>query len=57
MNTLTIREVAREIAHLYCPMSPMGIDALSQILVPLKFQKGDIVWVVGEKDNLDRINR
>ena len=21
------------------------------------FQKGDIVWVVGEKDNLDRINR
>ena len=48
MNSIIIREVAREIAHLYCPMSPMGIDALAQILVPLKFQKGDIVLPEGE---------
>jgi len=47
-QAIIIREVAREIAHLYCPMSPMGIDALSQILVPLKFQKGDIVLPEGE---------
>ena len=44
----TTREVAREIARLYCTMSPMGIDTLSQILVPMKFQKGDIVLPEGE---------
>ncbi len=44
----TTRDVAREIARLYCRLSPMGIDALSQILVPLKFQKGDIVLPEGE---------
>jgi CRP-like cAMP-binding protein len=44
----TTRDVAREIARLYCKMSPMGIDALSQILVPMKFQKGDIVLPEGE---------
>ena len=44
----TTRDVAREIARLYCKLSPMGIDALSQILVPMKFQKGDIVLPEGE---------
>jgi CRP-like cAMP-binding protein len=44
----TTRDVAREIARLYCKLSPMGIDTLSQILVPLKFQKGDIVLPEGE---------
>ncbi|MBQ7572418.1 MAG: Crp/Fnr family transcriptional regulator [Bacteroidaceae bacterium] len=44
----TTRDVAREIARLYCRLSPMGIDALSQILVPMKFQKGDIVLPEGE---------
>ena len=44
----TTRDVAREIARLYCKLSPMGIDALSQILVPLKYQKGDIVLPEGE---------
>ena len=44
----TTRDVAREIARLYCKLSPMGIDALSQILVPMRFQKGDIVLPEGE---------
>ena len=44
----TPREVAREISSLYCKMSPLGIDVLSQILVPIKLQKGDIVLPEGE---------
>lgn len=44
----TPRDVAREIARIYCRMSPFGIDSLSQILVPMKFQKGDIVLPEGE---------
>lgn len=44
----TTRDVAREIARLYCTLSPMGIDALSQTLVPMKFQRGDIVLPEGE---------
>ena len=43
-----MREVAREIANLYCKLSPMGIDALSQMLVPMKFQKGDVVLPEGQ---------
>ncbi|MDE5788192.1 MAG: cyclic nucleotide-binding domain-containing protein, partial [Bacteroidaceae bacterium] len=42
------RDIAREITRLYCRLSPMGIDTLSQILVPMKFQKGDIVLSEGE---------
>ena len=44
----TTRDVAREISSIYCKLSPMGIDSLSQILVPLKYQKGDIVLPEGE---------
>lgn len=44
----TTRDVAREISRLYCKMSPLGIDVLSQILVPMKLQKGDIVLPEGE---------
>ncbi len=44
----TTRDVAREIARLYCKLSPMGIDALEQIIRPMKFQKGDIVLPEGE---------
>jgi len=44
----TTRDVARDIARIYCKMSPLGIDALSQILVPMKFQKGDIVLPEGD---------
>lgn len=46
--TNTTRDIAREIARIYCTLSPMGIEALSQMLVPLKFQKGDIVLPEGD---------
>lgn len=48
MNAPPPRDIAREIARIYCKMSPMGIDALSQILVPMKYHKGDIVLSEGE---------
>ena len=37
------RDIAREIARLYCPLSPEGCEALSTILRPMKFQKGDTI--------------
>ena len=37
------RDVAREIARIYCRLSPSGIEALSEILVPFKYSKGDVV--------------
>lgn len=42
------RDVAREIARIYCRLSPSGIDALSGILVPYKYAKGDVVLPEGE---------
>lgn len=42
------RDVAREIARIYCRLSPEGIHALSEILVPFKFAKGDVVMEEGE---------
>ncbi len=42
------RDVARDIARIYCTLSPIGVDALSQMLVPLKFQKGDIIMREGD---------
>lgn len=43
-----IKDIAREIARIYCPLSPMGINALANILVPLKFQKGEHVFPEGK---------
>ena len=45
--TSTNRDIAREITRIYCPLSPMGVEALSSLLVPLKFHKGDIVMPEG----------
>lgn len=42
------RDVAREIARIYCRMSPAGVEALSEILVPYKFAKGDVILPEGE---------
>ena len=42
------REVAREIARIYCPMTPHAVDMLGSILVPLKFQKGDTILEEGK---------
>lgn len=42
------RDVAREIARIYSRLSPAGIEALSEILVPFKYAKGDVVLPEGE---------
>ena len=45
MNSL--RDIAREISRIYCPLTPPAIEVLSSILVPLKFQKGDTILKEG----------
>ena len=42
------RDIAREIARIYCPMTPLGVDVLSSILVPMKFQKGETILEEGK---------
>ena len=42
------RDIAREIARIYCPLTPQAINVLSSILVPLKFQKGDTILEEGK---------
>ena len=42
------RDIAREIARIYCPLTPPAINVLSSILVPLKFQKGDTILEEGK---------
>ena len=42
------RDIAREISRIYCHMTPSGIDVLSSILVPLKYQKGDTILEEGK---------
>lgn len=37
------QEIARQIARLYCPLSPEAAAALAAILRPLSFQKGDTI--------------
>lgn len=41
------RDIAKEIARIYCPLTPNGVDMLASILVPLKFQKGDTILKEG----------
>lgn len=41
------KDVAREIARIYCRLTPAGVDALSKILVPVKISKGDVVLSEG----------
>lgn len=42
------RDVAREIARIYCTLSPVGIQALASILVPIKVQKGELIFPEGQ---------
>jgi CRP-like cAMP-binding protein len=44
---MNCKDIAREIARIYCPMTPNGTEALSSILVPMKFQKGDTILEEG----------
>ncbi|MCD8301846.1 MAG: Crp/Fnr family transcriptional regulator [Prevotellaceae bacterium] len=48
LNTNFNRDIARDIARIYCTLSLMGIEALSKLLVPMKFQKGDFILSEGE---------
>ena len=45
------RDIAREIARIYCPMTPLGIDMLAGILVPMKFLKGETILEEGKVCN------
>jgi len=44
----THRDIAREIARIYCPLTPQGVEVLGSILVPMKFQKGAKILEEGE---------
>lgn len=50
---LTTRDVARELARRYSTMTHDELDVLESILVPMKFQKGEII--LKEGDVCDRI--
>lgn len=41
------RDIAREIARIYCTMTPSGVETLASILIPMKFQKGETVLEEG----------
>ena len=42
------RDIAREISRIYCPLTPQAIEVLGNILVPMKFQKGDTILEEGK---------
>ena len=42
------RDVAREIARIYCTLTPQAVEVLGSILIPMKFQKGDTILKEGE---------
>jgi len=46
--SLTTRDVARELARRYSTMTHEELDMLEQILVPMKFAKGDYILPEGE---------
>ena len=41
-------DIARDISRIYCPMTPLGVEKLASILVPMKFQKGDTILEEGK---------
>ena len=45
---LTTRDVARELARRYSTMTHEELDVLESILVPMKFQKGEVILKEGE---------
>ena len=45
---VNVRDIAREIARIYCPLTPLGVDMLASILVPMKFQKGETILEEGK---------
>ena len=47
-NALSTRDVARELARRYSTMTHEELDALEGILVPMKFNKGELILKEGE---------
>ena len=47
-NALTTRDVARELARRYSTMTHDELDVLESILVPMKFQKGEVILKEGD---------
>jgi len=47
-NGLTTRDVARELARRYSTMTHDELDVLESILVPMRFQKGEMILSEGE---------
>ena len=45
---LTTRDLARELARRYSTMTHEELDVLESILVPMKFQKGEVILKEGE---------
>ena len=45
---LTKRDIARELARRYSTMTHDELDMLESVLVPMKFQKGEIILGVGD---------
>ena len=48
IQSLTSRDVARELARRYSTMTHDELDMLENILVPMKFAKGDTILSEGE---------
>lgn len=46
--SMTTRDIARELARRYSTMTHEELDMLESILVPMKFQKGEIILPEGE---------
>ncbi len=42
------RDAARQIARIYCTLTPSGVEQLASILIPMKFQKGDTILPEGK---------
>lgn len=42
------RDIAREIARIYCTLTPPAVETLGSILVPLKYQKGETILREGQ---------
>ncbi len=47
-STLTTRDIARELARRYSTMTHDELDVLESVLVPMKFQKGEVVLREGD---------
>ncbi len=47
-TVIPTRDVARDMADIYCKLSPMGIEALSRLLMPVKVQKGELLMHEGD---------